>query len=400
MFTTLNFPRRRVAGDPSSTPPLLPTRRAAKARRGAAAILGLVLMTSLLALAAMAMDFGYINVSRTELTRSADASAMAACWELYEGQTQGIPPASHETSIFATASEAASRNMINDESPELNTSDGDVRLGYYDLSQPDQFDTTDPSKFNAVQVHLRRQEGVNGKVPLFFGALTGREDQALHTTATAAMFKTISGFYAPASAEETVEILPITLDLETWKKVLAQKTSDDLCYVNGEVQSGSDGYFECNLYPKGTGSPGNRGTVDIGGANNSTSDLSRQIIHGISQQDFADMGLTELTLDANGELQLNGDTGISAGIKDELAEIVGESRVIPIFSTVSGNGNNATYTIVGFEGIRILGVKLTGPKDKKHLTVQPCPMVVRGTVLSTNGTSHSSYLFSPVMLVR
>ena len=44
---------------------------------------------------------------------------------------------------------------------------------------------------------------------------------------------------------------------------------------------------------------------------------------------------------AGGKLYLNGDTGISAGVKDELASIKGQPRIIPIFSTVSGNGNNA-----------------------------------------------------------
>lgn len=58
------------------------------------------------------------------------------------------------------------------------------------------------------------------------------------------------------------------------------------------------------------------------------------------------------------------------------------------------------YTIVGFEGVRILDVKLTGPKRKKCLTIQPCPLVIRHTVLSTSGDSRSDYLFSPVMLVR
>ncbi len=95
------------------------------------------------------------------------------------------------------------------------------------------------------------------------------------------------------------------------------------------------------MFPQGTGSPGNRGTVDIGSSNNSTADIARQIVHGISPSDFAQLG-GKLEFDDSGKLYLNGDTGISAGVKDELASIMGQPRIIPIFSTVSGNGNNAT----------------------------------------------------------
>ena len=55
-----------------------------------------------------------------------------------------------------------------------------------------------------------------------------------------------------------------------------------------------------------------------------------------------------------------GDTGISAGVKDELASIIGQTRIIPVFSSVSGNGNNATYVIVRWVGVRVMAVKLTG----------------------------------------
>ena len=76
-------------------------------------------------------------------------------------------------------------------------------------------------------------------------------------------------------------------------------------------------------------------------------------------------------LDENGELSLNGDTGISAGVKDELVSIKGEPKVIPIFTQVNGPGNNATYTIVKFVGIRIMDVKLTGNMNGKRVIIQP-----------------------------
>lgn len=152
------------------------------------------------------------------------------------------------------------------------------------------------------------------------------------------------------------------------------------------------------MYPQGTGRPGNRGTVDIGGANNSTADLARQIVNGISEADLNALG-KPLVFDDDGQLTLNGDTGISAGVKDELASIIGQTRVIPIFDSVTGNGNNATYRIVKWAGVRILDVKLTGPMSKKMVLVQPAAIVSRNVVVGSS-VGASSHLFSPVLLVR
>src|SRR4029077_18354334 len=113
---------------------------------------------------------------------------------------------------------------------------------------------------------------------------------------------------------------------------------------------------------------GNFGTVDIGNDNNSTADLSRQIRFGINESDLAYIG-GALQLGPDGTLLLNGDTGISAAIKDDLESVKGQPRAICIYSTVTGNGNNAMYTIVGFVGVRIMKVKLTG--NPKYVTIQP-----------------------------
>jgi hypothetical protein len=164
------------------------------------------------------------------------------------------------------------------------------------------------------------------------------------------------------------------------------------------VTSGSDGVKECNLYPQGTGSPGNRGTVDIGSSNNSTADIARQIVYGISPSDLAYMG-GELKFDTSGKLYLNGDTGISAGVKDELASIIGKPRIIPIFQSVTGPGNNASYTIVAFAGVRITNVKLTGSMSSKNVMIQPCKLIVTGGIVNP-GAQTSWFVTSPAWLVR
>lgn len=364
-------------------------------RRGAAAVLGLFLTISLIALTAVTLDFNRIHVGQTEMKRSADAAAMAACWEMHDNRVSNQSSTVVHSACEQAANEFAGHNEIGGEAPQCQGSD--VELGNYGVDKS--WSTSDPSSYNAVRVTLRRQSAANGELPLFFGSLTGRDSQALKTTSTAAMFSAISGFFEPSKSDYTIGILPIALDEPSWLDAIADATVDNYSFANGIVSHGSDGIFETNLYPKGTGSPGNRGTVDIGSANNSTADLSRQILHGISQQDFIDLG-KPLEFDSNGELELNGDTGISAGIKDELASLIGKTRIIPIFRSVSYNGNNAMYTIVRWEGVRILDVKLTGKKSLKRVIIQPATVVARGARVDYTGTHHSTHLVTPVMLVE
>ncbi|MCD0463456.1 pilus assembly protein TadG-related protein [Roseiconus lacunae] len=364
-------------------------------RKGAAAVFGVFLLAGLLIMSAVAVDFGRISVSRSEIKRTADSAAMSGAWELFDAAVEGQTPSAAQSSVSEMASLFAAKNTVASNVPTVNEQT-DIEMGYYDM-EAGLLDTSNPD-YNAVRVHVRQREADGSGISLFFGAVTGRHKQSLEARSTAALFKKIGGFYRPKKSGETLNILPIALDLETWEKVIAKQTEDKLGYSNGQVTNGADGYFECSLYPTGTGSPGNRGTVDIGSANNSTSDLRRQILHGISQQDLVDLG-KPLAFDSNHELQLNGDTGISAGIKAQLAEIIGQPRIIPIFTTVHGNGNNAMYTIVRFEGIRILGVKLTGPMKKKHVTIQPAPTVAHHSIIEEE-IIESEYLFTPVMLVE
>lgn len=387
----------------STIPDLLSTkacppnrRQLASRRKGAAAVFGLILTLSLVILMAVTIDYGQILVGGTELRRSADAAAMAACWEVFDGQYNDQTSSAIQTNAKQAANDVAYSNTVGQMSPQF--SGDDVEIGTYGVDQS--WSTTDPSSYNAVRVTLSRDHCDNGELPLFFGSFTGRHSQALQRTATAAMFHSISGFYEPGNSDESVGILPIALDEPSWYDVLASATDDNFAYVNGALVSGSsDGKFETNLYPKGTGSPGNRGTVDIGAANNSTTDISRQVIHGISKQDFVDLG-KPLAFNAAGEIKLNGDTGISAAIKDELASLIGKTRIIPIFRSVTGNGDGSTFTIVRFEGVRILDVKLTGKGSNKRVIIQPAKVIARGAKIDYSGTYTSTHLVTPVMLVE
>jgi len=377
------------------------SRRRRNERKGNIAVLTGFMLVGLFGMVAFAVDLGYLHVARTELQRSADAAALAGALELMDmGALTGSGSlALLEQGAFNAAGTYAALNKVTSQSPGLAV--GDVRVG--SIANP--FDPTSPFTVtgtyppNAVEVRIQRTADQNGRVPLFFARVLGMDECALEAEATAALIASLRGF-RPPSTGENLGLLPFALDEVTWIGLLNGVGDDSWTWdpVRGEAVSGGDGILEINLFPQGTGSPGNRGTVDIGSNNNSTADISRQILGGVSPTDLAYHGGT-IELDENGELFLNGDTGISAGMKDELASIIGLPRTIFIFREVNGNGNNAMYTIVGFAGIRITNVKLTGKMSNKAVTIQPAIQTIQGGLPSTTGQT-SNFVYSPVWLVR
>src|SRR5690606_33966716 len=127
--------------------------------------------------------------------------------------------------------------------------------------------------------------------PLFFARVFGRNGQSAQAQATAAILRDVKGFRIPSDGSN-LDLLPFTLDWPTWTTWKAGEGTDHWTW-NPETKSispGPDGHPEVNLYPQGTGSPGNRGMVDIGSSNNSTSDIARQILYGVSPADLAYLG--------------------------------------------------------------------------------------------------------------
>ena len=370
-------------------------------RRGNMLVLSAIMMILMLALLAFAVDLGYMVVSGTELQRTADAAAIAATWDLIDQDAvRGYDnSATLADEARTTAAQYAGVNDVLKEGPSL--AQEDVTIGYLaNPSDPTEELSVDGSNApNVVRVRVRRAQAQNGVVPMFFARVLGIDGAANQAEATAAVLTNFGGIGSPGGTGNA-EVLPFALDQQTWLDVLAGGGTDDWTWneETEQVTSGPDGIKEVNLFPQGTGSPGNRGTVDIGAPNNSTADLARQIVHGITPEDLEYVG-GSLELDASGELSLNGDTGISAGMKEELDSIKGQPRIIPIFTQVSGNGNNAQYTIVNFVGIRVLEVKLTGPMSSKRVIVQPANIVIRGGIPSS-GPKVSWFIYSPVWLVR
>ncbi len=369
-------------------------------RKGSILVLSALMLVVVFAMLANSVDLGYLCVVNTELKRCSDAAAMAATWQLLDERLAGRAVTGAQGPVFDAANSFAGSNPVAGSAPALSLAD--VEVGYLsDPSDPACVMTFNaPDLYNAVRVHVRRTASQNGSIPLFFARVLGTNSMDMEDQATAAFINNVSGFRFPSSGKN-LDILPFALDLDTWNAMLAGVGSDDWSWnpSSETVTAGPDGLLEMNLFPQGTGSPGNRGTVDIGSNNNSTADIARQILYGVSEADLAYHGGT-LELDASGQLLLNGDTGISAGVKDELQSIIGQPKVIPLFASVSGPGNNAEYVIVQFVGVRVLEVKLTGSQSSKRVMVQTAPVMSEGVINNPGSTVTSTYVYSPAWLVR
>lgn len=383
-------------------------------RRGVSFALVTISLVTLLGMASMTIDVGMMYRARNEAQGSADAAAMAAAWRLMDQDR--LRGSSYVTTVTDASRQAAvdyaARNPIINDPPVLdansgNASDGDIVVGR--LNNPndagEQLSFVNAAGYNAVHVFLHRDEVRNGPIDLFFAGIFGRQTSGISASATAAFYDGVIGWHVTATTGNA-GLLPLALRKSVWDQLLAGTftTGDQYSYnpsTGAVTTGGGDGINELNLYPgSGAGQlpPGNFGTVDIGAPGNSTADIERQILQGLSESDLAYFG-GELRFGDDGTLALHGDTGLSGAIADELQAMIGKPRAIPIFTEVVGPGNNSVFTIVGFVGIRIMHVKLTGAMSLKSVVIQPA-YFIDDSVIIGESTGQSSFVYAPVQLVH
>jgi hypothetical protein len=322
---------------------------------------------------------------------------------------------------------------------ESNAFSGDVvvgRLSDWDY-QNYPWDFDDPTKFNSVRVRVKRTAERNGPVALFFANVFGVSSSPVEAVATARLeVGVVVGFNPPPG--ESAGLLPFAISEEEWDMAInridpdpnddnplpepidefgLQRDEQNDVVMNSDgnpqVMEGADGIPEIFMYPQnqngGGVQPGNFGTVDIGLADNSATTLSRQIEHGIEPWEIAhlnqqgvDLQLTANPNDGNEDyFDLNGDTGISSGIKSALQKIIGQCRIFMLYSYSNVGdtdaGNNVYFRIVRYVPAVILEVKLTG--NPKYIRIQPSTCVDGTAVIDPNGTG-PNVVFHPPRLVE
>ena len=407
-------------------------------RRGAIIVLAAVALVMIFAFAAFTVDLGFISVTKNQAQNAADSASRAAVLSLQDGLGAGSTMTLAEAEVAARDSAVSMMSKHRSGDLESTPVDGarDVRFGqrYIDPDTGAWVEQWGVSPYNMVEVTVRRMKEHDSEVPLFFAPILGHNDADLTATSVAATYPG-AGFQIPAGSNDKVHILPFAIDLQTWTDYMTdysnnyslnrpldsdmmmassrnnifsttltdgvfllpqngggsddwtqQTFADNYSYdeVTKTVCDGNDNIPELNIYPDLDTQlpPGNRGMVDMGSPNNSTADVKRQIEEGLNAYDFSFFPNNEIRTD-QGPIYLNGDTGISAGIQNSLEMVVGKESAIPIFTEVTGNGNNAMYTVVKFVGVRLMHSKLSGGPNKRHVLIQPAPFysttVIRGT---------------------
>ena len=423
-----------------------------RSRRGSVLPLTAILVIFLFALVALAVDLGWIIAVDTQMQSAADSAALAGASKLLDqsylegtvstgtacdtamknansnAQTFALKNKGGVVSLNLALNEDSSGNMVN-------AATGDIVCGLLtnpsDQSQAMTVTTAGVGPYpNSVQVTVHRDGTRNGSLALFFAPVFGVRTFDLHAKATATYEGGITGFKIHAPGVSTCKLLPFALYCCTWSNAstdpwydstqppgLLQQTTATSTYPDnftrsstGTVTSGSDNIFEVKIFPisnngngngngNGIGASGNFGTVNIGAMGNGTSDLNRVIINGPNANDLSIYPGGVLQLDPTTHtLVLSGNPGVSAGCKSAVTSVIGQARILPLYSTVTGTGSNAQYTIVGFAGVTILDCVLTGSLSSKHITIQPCWCVDPNALGGGSGTS--TFAVKPLALTR
>ncbi len=314
-------------------------------RRGATAILMAVLTVPLLGLLAFAVDYGYLLYLRTDMQRVADQAALAAVREL-------VPDPFGDQNLD-TVRDVAKEYVERNFGEQYTVNDSDITIGRF---EPSTIYSGNPQILtdgiaDTVRITLRQDEDTNGSITLYFARLLDKNQQDLSVVSTAALQK--ARYLAPGT-----DLLPIAISTQAWNRL----DPGDEISIYGDGRLTDD---------RNKAIPGNWGTIDVGANSNSTRDLKDQISNGLSQSDLNDLHRqgtipTSEYIDSQLDIEVNGDTGFSGGLKNALEPEVGNTKLIPIHKgNLNGKGGNLSLEVVEWGVVTITNVHFKGGKSSR-----------------------------------
>jgi len=355
---------------------------AGRRRPGVIVVLAAVMMATLVGLVAFAVDYGYLLKIRTDLQRSADAASLAAVRDLIR-KTDGTQEL---VQVRETVRTYAQNNL---EDPSFQVASGDIEIGRYDPQTIySGIVLLDTGTFDTVRVTLRRDGQTNPSVPLFFARLLGRDQSSVVASATAVLQKAEG--IGPGSA-----VLPFATPKPLWDSLEPGDTWS--AYGDGRLK---DQY--------GDNVPGNWGTLDIGPTSNSTDALNDQIQKGLKQSDLDALHQDgripqDGYIDSAVPAWMQGDTGLSSGLKQSVQNVYGQVKLLPIYDQLGGNltGNNVEYHVIGWGVVTVIDSEWKGEVNtrvtvKKSHTFQGY-LRPTGSLSSGEGYIDGAYT-SPVLV--
>lgn len=196
-------------------------------KRGAAAVLCLVLFPVLIGFAALAIDVGFICNVAAHSQNTADAAALAGAFALYEGRTD---------STISNVQDVIARNQKSE--GFLSLEDQTIELGAWD-SVNHVFTALDPVDWDkgafAVRVVARRTQ-----TPLFFSAIFGKSHTSVAREAVATGSGACAGVWALNGLQVTGHSFTDSYDsTEGPYEPLSAGENGDICSGRGIDVSGS-----------------------------------------------------------------------------------------------------------------------------------------------------------------
>lgn len=150
----------------------------ARQRKGAVLVLAAILMTMVLAITALAVDLSYIALSKSQLQNTADAAALAGCFQLSSG------PATIRSAATSIAAKNKAGGYV------IKVRYDDIELGKWDKESAsfEVLSGSDESSANAVRVTCYLSSSRKTPVNLFFAPVFGKDstDITVHAIATTA----------------------------------------------------------------------------------------------------------------------------------------------------------------------------------------------------------------------
>jgi hypothetical protein len=358
-----------------------------------------VLAVFLVGMVAFAIDTGYIAGTRTQLQAATDAGALAGCEKLPVWPGEPIP----EAAARAECKKFAQANQ------NLSIRDADIKFYRYNPAGPlglrlsALWSLTSPP--NCCEITMRRDDLANGPLPLFFAPILGQRTAEVRARSTAYMMPA-KGLLPGAP------LIPYAVQIDYYFAAVGQTrlgvnglligTQDNWTVkADGSLVSGADGVREVMLFSDTNNKPGNFGSLDIGSGSNGTAELERQILYGPTKADFQDPNFASKVA-PDGALYVpfyaTGDSGLSTTVKTSFEQIVGQSRIIPLYDVILFPGNNATYHIVGYAIATIVQVDFTG--NPKKLWIQPALLMTNKATAATDLSGVVTYgVYTPPRLV-
>ena len=347
-------------------------------RRGAIVVLTALLLITVVALAALAIDLGHIHGIDAELQNAADSAALAGVMRLTDG-----PDAAKDHAVAY-----ATYNEVNG-SPVVVDPDEDIQLGLWDednltftaLSEPDE------ANADSVRVTCRRAAADGNPIDLFFARALGQTSADVNV-------------YAIAQTRTTVRSQLTGINKVVIKDNVFTDSYDSDVGPYNVATAGSNGHVSSNgeitltnsALINGDARPGPSGSVDISGSANvtgTTTSLSKALsLAAVDPSNaIATNNNANIPLSASGNVVVNGSVEFSLSGNDSLALPPGTYY----FTNFTTSGSS-TVNITGQTAIYCTGnISMVGSSTLNNTTQTPANLQIFSTGTSITFTGAAPF---------